>query len=209
MLVAIGKAHDFVFDRRAVAWTDPFDHPGVHGAAIEVIADHVMGFLVSVGDIARHLTRMLIGRSHKREDRHWVIAMLLRQHAEIDGARVNARRGSGFQPADAQRQFTQATRQRDRRRVAGASAAVVIQTNMDFAVKEGPDGQYHRFGSEFEAHLGDRTYDTIVFDNQIFHCLLEDHQVRLVLQRSAYRLTVQHAVSLGASGAHRGAFAGV
>jgi tRNA U34 5-carboxymethylaminomethyl modifying enzyme MnmG/GidA len=33
----------FVFDRRAVAWTDPFDHPGVHGAAIEVIADHVMG----------------------------------------------------------------------------------------------------------------------------------------------------------------------
>jgi tRNA U34 5-carboxymethylaminomethyl modifying enzyme MnmG/GidA len=34
----------------------------------EVIADHVMGFLVSVGDIARHLARMLIGRSHKRED---------------------------------------------------------------------------------------------------------------------------------------------
>ena len=111
MLVAIGKAHDFVFDRRTIAWPDPFDHPSVHWAAIEVITDHVMGFLVGVGDIARHLARMLIRGSHEREDRHWVIAVLLRQHAEIDGAGVNTRWGSGFQAAYAQRQLTQTTRQ--------------------------------------------------------------------------------------------------
>ena len=70
-----------------------------------------MGFLVGVGDIARHLARMLIRGSHEREDRHWVIAVLLRQHAEIDGAGVNTRWGSGFQAAYAQRQLTQTTRQ--------------------------------------------------------------------------------------------------
>ena len=209
MLVAIGKAHDFVFDRRAIARSDPFDHSGVHRTAIEVIADHIVGFLVSVGDIARYLARMLIRGSHEREDRHRVIAMLLRQHAEIDGARVNTRRSTGFQTTYAQRQFTQTTRQRDRRRIAGAAAAVVVQTNMNFAVKEGPDGQHYRFSAEFEAHLGDGAHDAIVFDNQIFNRLLEDHQVRLVLQRGTYCLTIKHAVSLGAGGAHCRSFAGV
>ena len=80
---------------------------------------------------------------------------------------------------------------------------------MDFAIEEGSDGQHHRFGTEFEAHLSDGAHDAIVFHNQIFHCLLEDHQVRLVLQRGAYRLTIQHAICLGASGTYRGPFAGV
>ena len=108
MLVAIGKAHHFVFDRRAVAWTDPFDHAGVHRAAIEVIADHVMGFFVGMRDIARYLLRMLCRIAHEREDRHWVITVLLCQHAEINGARVNTGWRTGFQTAHTQRQFTQA-----------------------------------------------------------------------------------------------------
>lgn len=59
MLVPVGKAHNFVFDRRAVAWADPFDHTCIHRATIEVIADHVMGFLVGIRDITRHLARVL------------------------------------------------------------------------------------------------------------------------------------------------------
>ena len=59
MLVTIGKAHHFVFDRRAVAWADTFDHASVHWATIEVIADHVMGFLIGMRDVTRHLARML------------------------------------------------------------------------------------------------------------------------------------------------------
>ena len=140
MLVAIGKAHDFVFDRRAVTRADTFNHPGVHGAAIEVAADHLMGFLVGVRDIARYLARMLIRGSHKREDRHRVIAVLLRQHAKIDGACVNTRWSTRFQAAYAQRKFTQTARQWDRRRIASATAAVVVQPNVDFAIQEGADG---------------------------------------------------------------------
>ena len=44
MLVAIRKAHHFIFDRRTVTRADPSITPGVHRAAIEVIADHFMGF---------------------------------------------------------------------------------------------------------------------------------------------------------------------
>ncbi len=111
MLVTIGKAHHLVFDRRAVAWPDPLDHPGVHRAAIEVIADHVMGFLVGVGDVARHLARMLVNATHEREDRQRVITMLLGQNAKVNGTGVNTRRGSGFQAVYAQRQLTQAARE--------------------------------------------------------------------------------------------------
>ena len=59
MLITIGKAHHFVFDRRAVARTDTFDHACIHRTTIEVIADHVMGFLIGMRDVTRHLTRML------------------------------------------------------------------------------------------------------------------------------------------------------
>ena len=59
MLVAIGKAHYFVFDRRTVARADAFDHTSVHWATIEVIADHVVGFLIGMRDVTRHLARML------------------------------------------------------------------------------------------------------------------------------------------------------
>ncbi len=78
MLISVGEAHDFVFDRRAVAWADTFDHPCVHWATIEVTADHIMGFLVGMSDITRHLLGMLGRIAHKREYWHWVIAMLLR-----------------------------------------------------------------------------------------------------------------------------------
>jgi hypothetical protein len=53
---------------------------------------------------------MLRGIAHEREDRHRIIAVLLRQHAEINGTSVNTRRRTGFQAAYAQRQFTQTTR---------------------------------------------------------------------------------------------------
>ncbi|CCK13877.1 hypothetical protein BN126_4080 [Cronobacter sakazakii 680] len=207
--VAIGEAHHFIFDGRAIARADPFDNPRVHRAAIEVTADHVMGLLIGVRDVARHLTRMLIRRAHKREDRHWIVAMLLVEHAKIDSARVNTRRRSGFQTADAQRQFPQATRQRYGRRIARTAAAVVIKSDVNFAVEERADRQDNRFRAEFQAHLRDGTDNAIVFHDQIVNGLLEDHQIRLILQRGTHSLLVQHAICLSAGGAYGRTFAGV
>ena len=77
MLIPVGKAHHFVFDRRAIAWADPFDHASIHRATIEIITDHLMGFLVGVGDVARHLAWMLRRFAQEREDRQRVVAILL------------------------------------------------------------------------------------------------------------------------------------
>ena len=101
MLISVGEAHDFVFDRRAVTWANTFDHPCVHWTAIKVTADHVMGFLVGMGDITRHLLGMLSCVAHEREHWHWVIAMLLRQNTEVDGTRINTWRSTGFQTTNA------------------------------------------------------------------------------------------------------------
>ena len=209
MLVSVGKAHHFVFDRRAVTWANPFNHASIHWAAVEVIADHVMGFLVGMRDIARYLTRMLGRIAEERENGHWVIAMLLRQHAEVDSARVDTRRGAGFQTAHAQRQFTQTTRERNGRRIASTATAVVIQPDMNFAVEESSDGQHDCFRTEFQSHLGDSANHAIVFHNQIFNRLLEDHQVGLVLKRSTHGLAIEHAIRLSTSGAYRRPFARV
>jgi hypothetical protein len=46
---------------------------------------------------------MLRRIAHEREDRHRIIAVLLRQNAEINGTSINTRRRTGFQAAYAQR----------------------------------------------------------------------------------------------------------
>ncbi len=99
------KAHDFVFDRQAIAWADPFDRRRTW-AAIRGYCGSRHGFFVGMRDIARYLLRMLRCIA-MNEDRHWVITVLLCQHAEINGARINTRWSTGFQTADTQRQFTQ------------------------------------------------------------------------------------------------------
>ena len=207
MLISVGEAHDFVFDRRAVAWADTFDHPCIHWATIEVTADHIMGFLVGMSDITRHLLGMLGRIAHKREYRHWVIAMLLRQHTKVDSSSINTRWCPGFQTTNAQRQFTQTARKRNGRRITSTATAVIIQTDMNFTVEERPNGEHDGFGTERQSHLGNSTDHAIVFDNKIFNRLLEDHQVRLVLQRRTYRLTVEHTIRLSSGSANRRSFA--
>ena len=104
----VGKAGDLVLDRRAVARAYPLDHPGVHGAAIQVVADHLVGLLIGMGHVARHLARMLAGVADEGEDRARIVAMLLLHHGKIDGACIDAWWRARFEAIDAQRHFTQA-----------------------------------------------------------------------------------------------------
>ncbi|MNW02846.1 hypothetical protein D3C71_1986940 [compost metagenome] len=67
-----------------------------------------MGFFVGMGDVARHLLRVLPGIAHKREHRDRCITVLRRQNAEIDSACIDTRWRTCFQAINAQRQFTQA-----------------------------------------------------------------------------------------------------
>ena len=80
---------------------------------------------------------------------------------------------------------------------------------MHQAVEEGPRGQHHRRRLEAQADLGDHAGDTVADHGEVVHRLLEQPQIGLVLQPATDRRLVQHAVGLGAGGAHRRPLGGV
>ena len=60
-----------------------------------------------------------------------------------------------------------------------------------------PTVRNHSLGPEFQAHLGHHASHTIIDDDQVVHRLLEQHQVRLVLQLFEYRGLIQGTIRLG------------
>ena len=207
--VLVGETVDLVLDRRAVARADTFDHAGEHRAALETAADDVVGALVGVGDPAWQLLRVHRAAAAVGEHRLRGIARLRFHHAEIDAAAIDARRGAGLQAPDRQAQLAQAFAQRRCRGIAGATAAVVFQPDVDLAGQEGAGGEHHALAAEGDADGGDGAGDTVALDQEVVHRLLEQRQVGLVFQHLADRRLVQHAVGLGAGGAHCRTLGGV
>ena len=135
--------------------------------------------------------------------------MLLAHDRKIDAARIEPRRGAGFQPPDRQGQFTQTGRQRRRRRLAHASAGRLRQADVNLAVEKSPRRQHHGLCHETQPMFGHRPAHSAVFDNQIVATLREQREIRLVFKEMADRLPVMRPVGLHARGAHRRAFGGV
>jgi hypothetical protein len=99
--------------------------------------------------------------------------MLFAQIREIDRAAVDARRRTGFQAADAQREFAQSRREASRRRIARAAARVALESHMNLAAEKSADGQNDCGGAKFDAaecHAGD---DTVALDDEVGDLLLE------------------------------------
>ena len=92
-----GEPVNLVFNRRAIARADAFDHSRVHRRAIQVGADDIVCPLVGVRNPTRHLPRMLLRRSEKRKHRRRIVlAQLLFARRKIDRAAVDARRCARF-----------------------------------------------------------------------------------------------------------------
>ncbi len=127
----IGKTHHLVFDRRTVAY-DPSITPAYIGSQYDrgiyiyiyiYIYYTLMGFLIGMRDVTRHLLRMLVKHSHKREKpasgyRHAVEP----QHAETQrrasirgGVPVSGRPTRVVFHADGETAGWMADRQHDRR----------------------------------------------------------------------------------------------
>ena len=144
-----GEPVNLVFDRRAIARADAFDHSRIHRRAIQIGADHIVRLLVGVRDPTRHLPRMLLGRSKKRKHRHRIgLAQLLFARREIDRAAVDARRCPRLQPALRKLHLLQARGERNRSGISGAACGVVIQSDMDQPVQKCSGGQHHRRAAE-------------------------------------------------------------
>ncbi len=64
-------------------------------------------------------------------------------------------------------------------------------------------------GQEADAELGHCAADLVAFDDQVVAGLREDGQIGLIFQSRTDGLLVQHAVGLGAGGAHRRTLRGI
>ena len=212
----VGKAVDLVLHAGAIARAHALDGAGKHGAAVKAAADDFVGARIGMRHPARHLLRVLLCPAHEAEHRHLrghaaghAIAGLRLAAGKVDAAPVDARWRAGLEAALGQLQFFQARTQARCRRVASAARAIVVHAHVNLAVQKRARREHDRGGFENNSYLGNGSDDAVALHEKVIHRLLEQRQMRLVLQHAAYRCLVQHAVGLGAGGAHGRAFAGI
>ena len=128
------------------------------------------------------------------------------QPREVHGAPVEPRRRAGLQAAGGQRQFAQAGAKRFRRRVARAPGFELLQPDVDQSGQERSRRQHDRVGLEGHAHLRDHAgyagAGAAVVDREVVDRLLEQREVRLVLEPAADRGLVEDPVRLRARRPH-------
>ena len=107
MGVFVGKAHDLVFDRGAIARAFAVDDAAVNRGEMEVVFDQLMGCRCGAGDVAAHLFAAGPGRWVKRKEAIGGIAWLCFQLVERNAAPINAGRGAGFEPIGVEAQLLQ------------------------------------------------------------------------------------------------------
>jgi hypothetical protein len=138
-----------------------------------------------------------------------LVARLHLQAGVVDAATVDARRRAGLEPAHAQRQRAQLLGEPVRRRIARPPARLLLEPDVDAAAEEGADRQHHGARGELDARLRDHARHPAAVEQQVGDFLLEQRQVRLVLEQAADGALVELAVGLGARRPHRRALAGV
>ena len=135
--------------------------------------------------------------------------MLLGQDRKIDRPAVDARRRAGLEAPDARHQLAQSRGEFERRRVAGTTARLLLEPDVDASAEERADGEHDRARGEGDATHGRDAHHSTALDHEVGGLLLEELQVRLVLEEAAHRATVELSVGLGASRAHRRTLAGI
>ena len=206
----VGEAVDLVLHAWAIAGPHPFDLAGEHRAAVEAGADDRVGSLIGVSDPAWQLRRMHGRIAHEAENGNRPrVARLLLAFRKVDGAAVQPRRRSRLQARLRQLQLLQPRRQRQGRRIPRPPRLVIAHADMNASVQEGARGQHHCSRSKTDADLGDRADNPITLHHQVVDGLLEQGEVRLVLQTAADRGFVEDPIRLRAGGPHGGPLARV
>ena len=154
----LGKPHHLVLEGRTVAGTDRLDPAAVDGGAADVLADHFVGLLVGVGDVAVHLVAEAVGGGGEAEGDDLAVAVLAFKLREVDAAAVDPGGGAGLEPADVEAGFYQAAGQRLRRRDPVRAGGVGDLADVDGAAEVGAGGDdrrlYRIFGPQFGADSG-------------------------------------------------------
>ena len=95
MGLAVGKAHHFIFDGRAVPGADTFNNAAVLRRQMKVFPDDLMGPGVGVGGMTGH-HGTVEGFGHIRESQRFFGTGLFLRFGKVDAALVDSGRGAGF-----------------------------------------------------------------------------------------------------------------
>ncbi len=208
MPLAVREPNDLVLDRGAVARADAVDLPGEQGRAVEVLADNAVGFGRGIPQVAGNLLLLQPVRQEGERDDPLVAGLLL-ELGEVDGAAVDARRRAGLEPA--QREAEPLQRAGEGLGVAQArGAGIRVRLAHDDAALEvharGDDGR--RAGVE-RAGGGPHAGDPAAGRLDGLDLALAQRQALLVLQGVEHAPLVLLLVGLGAQGVHGRALARV
>ena len=204
-----GEAVNLVLDRRTVPWPDALDDAREHRRAVERRADDVVSALVRVRDPTGQLLWMHAALAEERKHRLRRITRLHLHHAKVDATAIDTRWRAGLQPPNGQLELAQPCGKGRRRRLAGTTSGVALETDMDQPGEECPGGQHDRARPEFDAELRAHADDLRALDQDVVDGLLEQQQVGLALEPLADCLAIEHPIRLRARRAHGLAFGSV
>ena len=207
MRIARGKTHDLVLDRGAVARSDAFDDASEERGAIGRAPDNLVCALVGCSDVARELLRMFARAAEKGKHRMRLIAPLLDHHRVIERATVDSWRRTGLESSHAHGELAQALGQPNRRRIARASAGMLLEADVHLAAKKCADSQHDRARAKLDTERCDGATHAPAFDDEIGNFLLKEREIRLILEHRANRLSIERPIGLCSRRAHRRALA--
>src|SRR5579883_181746 len=177
MGLLLGKAHHLIFDGGAIARPDPFNQAAVEGGAVQIGADDLMGLVGGMDEIAgklgapgglhlcgnginrigppRRQQRLLPRGAVSREVERRGAAWLRNGFAEINSARVNARRRAGLESSGLQAKLLQRAGNDQRRTLASPPAGLGFLANDEPPIHKGSSGQHDGLCAVFPALGGD------------------------------------------------------
>src|SRR5664280_367129 len=188
---------------------------------MHVLADEAQRLRRGGGDVATHLPQRRNPRAvpcslipvprSKTERRRVFIPRLLDELRPVDGAAIQARRGSRLEAALAQTQPLQGLAQQDAGRFATAPRRVLLLAAVDDAIEKCPGGDDHRSGVDHapiaQLYPADpsRTFCSLFpvpcsLYFEIHNLGLLDEEIRLALQDLAHLHAVECLVALRAGG---------
>jgi hypothetical protein len=86
------------------------------------------------------------------------------------------------------------------------SAFVMSEANVYHTGQESPGREHDCTSPELQSELCNNTNDCVTLQQKVIYCLLEQPEVRLVLEETPYRIPIEHAICLCAGCANRWAF---
>ena len=204
----VGKADNFRLNAGAVAGADTGDGAVIHGAAVEILPDDAVGFLVGIGEIADGGVVHLVGGA-EGERFYGLVPGLQFHFGKINASPVDPGRGAGFEPPQGKPQLAQPVGKADAGVHSVRAGGNNAFTGDNGAVQIGAGGDHHGTGGVAGAQLGDHALHMTVFYLNVHNLRLLEFQMLLLFQGALHIHLISLAICLGAQGMDGGTLAPV